>query len=118
MDNLYTPSVLLSRDKFDRICVAFELAWCEETSYPDDPVYVWDPDNKALGHCSITSSVVCDLLGTCIGFEPAYQVKLKFLKLTFRSSSSSVAGTSSIVTLAPPTRRVLLFSLWLARGRS
>jgi hypothetical protein len=70
MDNLYTPSKLLSLEKFEQISQAFAQAWAKDTAYPT-ALIEWSEENKALGQCTPTTAIIYDLFGGRLIYDKA-----------------------------------------------
>lgn len=70
MNNLYTPSKLITKEKFDKLERIFQTTWVRETAFPDNQKN-WIESNKALGQCAPTSLVINDLFGGRMIYDKA-----------------------------------------------
>jgi hypothetical protein len=60
MDNLYTPTKILSKDEFKKIANAFKKSWCKETATFGNVEKRWSAKNPPHGQCMVTACVVND----------------------------------------------------------
>lgn len=70
MNNLYTPSKLLTKLDFQRLEKAFRYVWSRETTFPDTKNQ-WSKENKAFGQCAVTALIIYDLFGGRMIYDKA-----------------------------------------------
>lgn len=68
MQNLYSPTKLLSKNEFEKLEVAFQASWSEKTRNPDIKEQ-WTLENAAYGQCTPTALIVYDLYGGKIIYD-------------------------------------------------